>query len=119
MYTVIASLLLGIPVKSKLAMTGEITLRGLVLPVGGIKEKTLAATRVGIRTVLLPEQNRRDLEEIDPRVRKKLKIEFVENVDQVLDFALGRDRIRQVIRANKRDYAKETQLSSETAGTSA
>ncbi len=102
MYTAIASLWLDIPLKPKLAMTGEITLRGLVLPIGGVKEKTLAASRVGIRTVLLPDQNRRDLEEIDPRVRKKLKIEFVENIDQVLNLALGKDRLRQATRANKR-----------------
>ena len=86
-------------------MTGEISLRGLVLPVGGIKEKTLAAARAGIRTVLLPDQNRRDLEEIDSKVRKKLKIELVKNVDQVLDLAFGKARIRQAVRVNAKKAA--------------
>ena len=107
MYTAIASLLLGLQVKPGLAMTGEITLRGLVLPVGGIKEKTLAAARAGIRTVLLPDQNRRDLEEIDPQVAKKLKVVFVENVDQVLDLALGKDQIRKAIKINQRDLKEQ------------
>ena len=113
MYTAIASLLLGLQVKPGLAMTGEITLRGLVLPVGGIKEKTLAAARAGIRTVLLPDQNRRDLEEIDPQVAKKLKIVFVENVDQVLDLALGKDQIRKAVKINQR-HLKEQAASDAT-----
>ncbi|MBI1337106.1 MAG: endopeptidase La [Phycisphaera sp.] len=89
MYTAIASLLLGKPVKKHLAMTGEVTLRGLVLPIGGVKEKTLAAQRAGIQTVLLPKKNESDLEEIDPVVRKKLKFVLVETVDEVLHQALG------------------------------
>ncbi|QDU71720.1 endopeptidase La [Mucisphaera calidilacus] len=89
MFTAIASLLLDKPVRGRLAMTGEITLRGKVLPVGGIKEKTLAAERAGVRTVLLPKLNERDLEEIDPRVRKRLKFRFVDTIDQILDHALG------------------------------
>lgn len=101
-YTAIASLMLGLPVQSKLAMTGEITLRGLVLPVGGIKEKTLAASRAGIQMVLLPHQNQRDLEEIDPQVKKKLKIQWVQNVDQVLEAAMGKRAIQRIIRANAR-----------------
>lgn len=88
MYTAITSLMTGEPVKEKLAMTGEITLRGKVLPIGGVKEKTLAADRLGIKTVLLPEQNRRDLDEIDPAVRKRLKISFVRDVDQLLEHAI-------------------------------
>ena len=88
MYTAITSLITGKPVKKDLAMTGEITLRGKVLPIGGVKEKTLAADRLGIKTVLLPELNRRDLEEIDPAVRKRLKIEFVADVDQLLKLAI-------------------------------
>jgi len=88
MYTAITSLMTNRSVKKNLAMTGEITLRGKVLPIGGVKEKTLAADRLGIKTVLLPELNRRDLEEIDSAVRKRLKIEFVEDVDQLLDFAI-------------------------------
>ncbi|MEO0476436.1 MAG: endopeptidase La, partial [Planctomycetota bacterium] len=88
MYTAITSLMTDQPVKKDLAMTGEITLRGKVLPIGGVKEKTLAADRLGIKTVLLPEQNRRDLEEIDPAVRKRLKIEFVEDADQLIRLAI-------------------------------
>lgn len=87
-YTAITSLLTGKPVKKGLAMTGEITLRGKVLPIGGVKEKTLAADRLGIDTVLLPEQNRRDLDEIDPEVRKRLTIKFVDDADQLLKLAI-------------------------------
>ena len=88
MYTAITSLMSGKAVKKGLAMTGEITLRGKVLPIGGVKEKTLAADRLGIKTVVLPEQNRRDLEEIDPAVRKRLKLVFVSDVDQLIDLAI-------------------------------
>lgn len=94
MYTAIASLLLGKPVKDRLAMTGEVTLRGKVLPVGGIKEKSLAAARADIKTIILPEQNRRDLEEVDEQVKKKITFEFVDNVDQVLEFTLGKKAIK-------------------------
>lgn len=89
MFTAIASLLLNKPVRSRLAMTGEITLRGKVLPVGGIKEKTLAAERAGVKRVLLPKQNERDLEEIDALVRRRLDFAFVDSIDQVLELALG------------------------------
>lgn len=87
-YTAITSLLTERPVKKGIAMTGEITLRGKVLPIGGVKEKTLAADRLGIDTVLLPEQNKRDLSEIDPVVRKRLKIKLVKDVEQLLRLAL-------------------------------
>ena len=69
-------------------MTGEITLRGKVLPVGGIKEKVLAARRAGIKTVILPKRNERDLEDIPAEVRNELTIKFVETVDEVLKLAL-------------------------------
>jgi ATP-dependent Lon protease len=88
MYTAIASLLLGTPVKQRVAMTGEVTLRGRVLPVGGIKQKSLAAARAGIRTIILPKDNERDLEEVDEQVKKKCTFQFVENVDEVLTLAL-------------------------------
>ncbi len=87
-YTAITSLMTGKAVKKGLAMTGEITLRGKVLPIGGVKEKTLAADRLGIKTVLLPELNRRDLEDIDPAVRKRLTIDFVADADQLLKLAI-------------------------------
>ena len=70
-------------------MTGEISLRGLVLPVGGIKEKTLAALRAGIKTVLLPARNRRDLEDIPASARAQLEIIWLDNVDDALKAALG------------------------------
>ena len=84
----IASLLSGRPVRSDIAMTGEITLRGKVLPVGGIKEKVLAARRAGIKTIILPRRNERDLEDIPPEVRAELTIKFVDTVDEVLNLAL-------------------------------
>ena len=84
----LASLLTGQPVRSEIAMTGEITLRGKVLPIGGVKEKVLAAHRAGIRTVILPQRNRKDLQEIPSRVKKELSFKFVKNVDQVLSAAL-------------------------------
>jgi ATP-dependent Lon protease len=88
MFTALASLLTARPVRSDLAMTGEISLRGLVLPVGGIKEKVLAALRAGITTVMLPARNRRDLEEIPEEARKRLELVWIENVDQALSVAL-------------------------------
>jgi ATP-dependent Lon protease len=84
----IASLLSGRPVRSDIAMTGEITLRGKVLPVGGIKEKVLAARRAGIKTIILPKRNERDLEDIPAEVRAELTFKFVETMDEVLNLAL-------------------------------
>jgi ATP-dependent Lon protease len=75
-------------VRSDVAMTGEITLRGKVLPVGGIKEKVLAARRAGIKTIILPRRNERDLEDIQPEVRKELQMIFVDTVDEVIKAAL-------------------------------
>jgi ATP-dependent Lon protease len=89
MATALVSLLTERPVRSNVAMTGEITLRGQVLPVGGIKQKVLAAARVGIDTVILPERNRPDLDDIPEDIRDKIKFVFVERVDQVFDAALG------------------------------
>jgi ATP-dependent Lon protease len=84
----LASLLTGRPVRPDVAMTGEITLRGKVLPVGGIKEKVLAARRAGIHTVILPRRNERDLEDIAPELRQELEFVFVDTVDEVLNTAL-------------------------------
>ena len=89
MFTSLVSLLTGTMVGSDLAMTGEISLRGLVLPVGGIKEKVIAAHRAGIRKVLLPSRNRRDLEDVPQSVRDDLKVVFCERVDDAIREALG------------------------------
>jgi ATP-dependent Lon protease len=89
MYTALVSLLAGRMVGNDLAMTGEISLRGLVLPVGGIKEKTVAAHRAGIRKVLLPARNRKDVEDIPQSVRDELQFVFCERVDDVVREALG------------------------------
>ena len=90
MFVALSSLFTGRPVRSEVAMTGEISLRGLVLPIGGVKEKVLAALRAGIRTVMLPARNRRDLEEIPVDARGKLEFAWIEDVDQALATALVR-----------------------------
>ena len=82
MFLAVASLLSGRVVRNDIAMTGEISLRGLVLPIGGVKEKTLAALRAGIDTVLLPARNRKDLDEIPEPARKQLKFVWLENIDE-------------------------------------
>jgi ATP-dependent Lon protease len=96
MATALASVLTGCPVRRDIAMTGEITLRGRVLPIGGLKEKLLAAHRAGITTVLVPQDNVRDLELLPERVRVELKIVPVRTMDEVLSVALegacGRSR---------------------------
>ncbi|MBE2236876.1 MAG: endopeptidase La [Caldilineaceae bacterium] len=88
MATALASLLTNRPVRPKLGMTGEITLRGKVLPIGGVKEKVLAAARYGLDTVILPRRNESDLEELPEAVRKQMKFVFVNTVDEVLVAAL-------------------------------
>jgi ATP-dependent Lon protease len=88
MMTAIASALTGKKVKSYMAMTGEITLRGQVLPVGGIKEKVLAAKRAGIREIILCQQNERDVQEIEASFIKGVKFQYVKTMNQVLEMAL-------------------------------
>jgi ATP-dependent Lon protease len=90
MCTSMVSALTGIPVRADVAMTGEITLRGEVLPIGGLKEKLLAAQRGGIKTVLIPEENTKDLAEIPDNIKNKLDIHPVKWIDQVLEMALER-----------------------------
>ncbi|HEV2297049.1 MAG TPA: endopeptidase La [Candidatus Acidoferrales bacterium] len=88
--TSIASALTRIPVRCDIAMTGEITLRGKVLPIGGVKEKLLAAHRLGLRTVILPKDNEKDLAEVPPEVQAEMSVKFVETMDEVLHLALER-----------------------------
>ena len=88
MATAIVSLLTGIPIRADMAMTGEITLRGRVLPVGGVREKALAALRRGIRTVILPLANQHDLEEIPPELARQIQFHFVSHMDEILALAL-------------------------------
>ena len=103
MYTAIASLLLDVPVRQRLAMTGEITLRGRVLRVGGIKEKTLAGARAGVETMMLPAQNEGDMEEVDHEVKDRCAFVFVDNVDQVLEQAFGKEAFDRIKAAGKRN----------------
>ena len=93
MFVALASLLTGRPVRSDVAMTGEISLRGLVLPIGGVKEKVLAALRAGITTVMLPARNQRDLEDIPAEARDQLKFVWVAEVDEALSAALSDDAV--------------------------
>ncbi len=88
MATALASALLRVPARNDLAMTGEITLRGRVLPIGGVKEKLLAAHRGGIKTVILPSENEKDLAEIPGKIKKNLKIIFVRHMDEVISAAI-------------------------------
>ena len=88
MIAAIVSVLTGIPVRKDVAMTGEITLRGRVLPIGGLKEKLLAALRGGLKTVLIPDENEKDLAEIPDNVKRGLNIVPVSAVDQILEHAL-------------------------------
>jgi ATP-dependent Lon protease len=90
MTTALVSTLTGIPVRADVAMTGEITLRGEVLPIGGLKEKLLAAVRGGIRVALIPEENVKDLVEIPDTIKNKIEIIPVKWIDKVLELALER-----------------------------
>ena len=88
MATAIYSAITEIPVRADVAMTGEITLRGRVLPIGGLKEKTLAAKNAGIKTVLVPKKNEKDIAEISAEILEGLKIVYVESMEEVLEHAL-------------------------------
>jgi len=88
LYTALVSLLTDRRVATEVAMTGEISLRGLVLPVGGIKEKVVAAHRAGIKTVMLPARNRKDLEDIPESARKALDLVWLDRVDDAIAVAL-------------------------------
>jgi len=110
LFTTIASLITGQSVDSKLAMTGEISLRGAVLPVGGIKEKVIAAHRSGIKKVLLPFDNKRDLEDVPEEVKKDLTFEFAKNIEDVLAVALNIKTDKTLSPFDHRELDKKTPL---------
>jgi ATP-dependent Lon protease len=105
MATSLVSLISGRKVRKNVGMTGEVTLRGQVLPVGGIKEKVLAAHRNGLKTVILPKRNELDLDDIPDEIKKSMKFVFVETVDEVIDAALVKGRARK----NNQTREKETE----------
>jgi ATP-dependent Lon protease len=90
-FTSLVSLLLGKPTRPDVAMTGEITLRGIVLPIGGLKEKILAAKQAGIKTVILPARNKKDMPEVPKEAKKGIKFQFVKNINEALKIALNTD----------------------------
>ncbi len=108
MMTALVSLLTGIHVRHDVAMTGEITLRGRVLPVGGVKEKVLAAHRAGIKRVILPERNAADLEEVPEEVKADLEFVPVKKVDEVLANALAEpDKLELILKDEHEDEKAE------------
>jgi len=110
--TAIISLLTGIPVSKKVAMSGEITLKGKVLPVGGIKEKLLAAYREGIKVAILPLDNKPDLKDLPKKLKENMTIHFVDHMDQVLDIALVED-ISQYAERKKAENKKKAEIAQE------
>ena len=107
MATAIASTLMRVPIKKDTAMTGEITLRGKVLPIGGLKEKILAAHRGLIPKVLVPKENEKDIKEIPATVLKKVKISFVEHMDDVLRQSLVMEKVEELFKKKSDVYQKE------------
>jgi len=107
MCTALVSALTKIPVKCEVAMTGEITLRGEILPIGGLKEKLLAAHRGGIETVLIPHENEKDLAEIPKNIKDKLNIVPVKWIDEVLQHALQRMPVPNAESKQKKDESLE------------
>jgi ATP-dependent Lon protease len=115
MCTAVVSVVTGIPVRADVAMTGEITLRGQVLPIGGLKEKLLAAHRGGIAHVIIPAENEKDLKEIPDNVKANLTIHAVKWMDEVLQLALERDpqpRLADSESEGKADNQSETTVTS-------
>ena len=95
MFLALTSLLTGRTIRSDTAMTGEISLRGLVLPIGGVKEKVLAAIQAGITTVMLPARNRKDLEDVPEKARNRIRFVWLERVDDAIDAALNPPQTRE------------------------
>ncbi len=113
MCTAIVSALTGIPALSTVAMTGEITLRGEVLPIGGLKEKLLAAHRVGIKRVIIPDENLRDLQEIPEKIRQELDIKSAKWIDEVIELALERTPEKFVEKGGGKDKVKNKSKNSD------
>ncbi len=103
MATAIVSAHLKVPVRSDLAMTGEITLRGRVLPIGGLKEKILAAHRAGIKTILIPKENEKDIKEIPLKILKSIELILVDHMDEVLRRALVLDHPEHFLAPKPKD----------------
>jgi ATP-dependent Lon protease len=97
MVTALASLLADTPVKSTVGMTGEVTLQGRVLPIGGVKQKVLAAHRAGLKEVILPKRNEGDLDDVPEQVREEIAFHPVETIDEVLAIALEREAASPVV----------------------
>jgi ATP-dependent Lon protease len=110
MFTSLASIFTQRKVKDRLAMTGEITLRGKVLPVGGIKEKILAAKRAGIKEIILSSKNRKDIEEINKNYLEDLKIQYIENAVEVLEIALLKEKVKKPMDLSIIEDHKEQQV---------
>jgi ATP-dependent Lon protease len=100
MTTAMASLYTGLPARSDTAMTGEVTLAGLVLPIGGVKEKVLAARRAGITRVILPKGNKKDLRELPDHVRQEMQFHFVDRVEEVLSLVIPGVKLRTLALAS-------------------
>jgi len=108
--TALVSLVSGRKVKPRVGMTGEITLRGQVLPIGGVKEKVIAAHRNGLRTVILPKRNQNDLEDVADEIKQSMKFIFVETMDDVLDSALELKRRSSTSKTRKSATSRKTKL---------
>ena len=102
MATALASLVTGRPVRPDVGMTGEITLRGQVLPIGGMKEKVLAAHRAGLKTVIFPRRNENDIDDVPEEVRRDLKFVLADRIEQVLDVALEKPHATGARHASQR-----------------
>ena len=109
MYTSIASVFTQRKIKEKIAMTGEITLSGKVLPVGGIKEKILAAKRAGIKEIIMCYKNKKDIDEIEEVYIKGLKIHYVKHVDEVIEIALLKGKVARPVQISVPDEKKESE----------
>jgi ATP-dependent Lon protease len=108
MAVALTSLATGRPVRSEVGMTGEVTLRGKILPIGGVKEKILAAHRAGLKTVMLPKRNEIDLEDVPDEVRKDIEFVFIDTIDEAIETALKPKKKRKSRSASQNKGARST-----------